>query len=156
MNLRSRWCSCVDAECSQLCWIWTFLHVFEESYRKVCSKLMVLGLWREMLSDLEDEVASHCHLHWGFLVAFSPRTAGVLKHSGHIITWLFVQNHRTNGSAATGRRLVTLIQGQNLVIIARDKHRVFTGMKCPCSDWDLITCLAENGEILLFLWRGLY
>lgn len=108
-----------------------------------------------MLSDLEDRVASHCHLQLRFLVAFGPRTAGFLKHSGHTITWRFVQNCRTNGSAATGWWLVTLIQGQNLVILARDKHEVFTGMKCPCSDWDLITCLAENGEIPLFLWRGL-
>ena len=44
-----------------------------------------------MLSDLEEEVASHCHLQWGILVALSPRTAGLLKHSTHTKTWLFVQ-----------------------------------------------------------------
>lgn len=109
-----------------------------------------------MLSDLEDKIASYCHLQWGFFVAFSPRTAGFLKHSGHTITWLFVQNHRKNRFAATGWWLVTLIQGQNLVIMTRDRCEVFTGMKCPCSDWDLITCLVENGEISLFLWRDLY
>lgn len=122
----------------------------------MCSKLMYLGHWREMLRDLEDKVASNCHLQWGFLLAFSPRAAGFLKHSGHAIMWLFVQNHRTNGSAATGWWLVTLIQGQNLVLMARDEQKVLTGVKCPCSDWDLVTCLAENGEMPLFLWRGLY
>lgn len=109
-----------------------------------------------MLSDLESKVASHCHRQWGFLVAFSPRIADFLKHLGHTITWLLVQNHRTSGSPAAGWWLVTVIQGQNLVISTRDKHEVFTGMKCPCSDWDLMTCLAENGEMPLFLWTGLY
>jgi len=44
-----------------------------------------------MLTDLEEEVSSHCYLQWGILVALSPRTAGIPKHSTHIKTWLFVQ-----------------------------------------------------------------
>lgn len=87
-NLKLR--SSIDAEHSQLCCIWALLCALEESHRKVTGKFRFLGHWREMLSDLEEEVASHCHLQWGILVALSPRTAGIPKHSNRTEWWSYM------------------------------------------------------------------
>lgn len=97
LKLRSSWGSGIGAERSQLCCIWALLCALKASHRKVSSKFRFLGHLREILSDLEEEVASQCLLLWDILVTLSPRTAGILKHSTRTKPWLFVQNTEQMG-----------------------------------------------------------
>lgn len=150
LKLRSSYGSGIDVESSQLYYIWIHLRALEESYRNVSSKFKFLGHRREILSDLEEEGASHCHL-WGILVALSPRKAGILKHSTHTKTWLIVQITEQKGLLPLADDWWHRFKVRILLSSLQISTKYLQAWNVLAFAQGLITPLAEEGETALFL-----